>query len=42
MAGYAEQLGRLLDNLKKEYGYGKLDAMLVLKDILASVWKKRS
>lgn len=41
-AEYAEQLGRLLDNLKKEYGYGKLDAMLVLKDILASVWKKRS
>lgn len=42
MAEYAEQLGRLLDNLKKEYGYGELDAMLVLKDILASVWKKRS
>ena len=41
-AEYAEQLGRLLDNLKKEYGYGELDAMLVLKDILASVWKKRS
>lgn len=42
LAEYAEQLGRLLDSLKKEYGYGELDAMLVLKDILASVWKKRS
>lgn len=37
---YAAELKRLLDNLQKEYGYSELDAMLVLKDILATVWKK--
>ena len=38
---YATELNRLLDNLQKEYGYNELDAMLVLKDILAVVWKSR-
>lgn len=38
---YAMELKRLLDNLQKEYGYNELDAMLVLKDILAVVWKSR-
>lgn len=38
---YAVELNRLLDNLQKEYGYNELDAMLVLKDILAIVWKSR-
>lgn len=39
---YAVEIKRLLDNLEKEYGYNSLDAMLVLKDILAQVWKSRS
>lgn len=38
---YAIELNRLLDDLQKEYGYNELDAMLVLKDILAAVWKSR-
>lgn len=38
---YATELNKLLDNLQKEYGYNELDAMLVLKDILAVVWKNR-
>ena len=38
---YAKELERLLDNLQKEYGYHELDTFLVLKDILASVWKNR-
>lgn len=38
---YAAELGRLLDDLQKEYGYNELDTFLVLKDILASVWKSR-
>lgn len=39
---YATELRRLLDDLQKEYGYNELDAMLVLKDILAVVWKSRN
>jgi len=31
---YAKEIRRLFDELEKEYGYSKLDAMLVLKDIL--------
>lgn len=31
---YAKEIRRLFDDLEKEYGYSKLDAMLVLKDIL--------
>ena len=39
---YAEALCKLLIRLEKEYGYDELNSMLVLKDILATVWKKRS
>jgi len=35
---YAAGLRALLDSLKAQYGYTELDAMLVLKDILAHVW----
>ena len=38
---YAKELRRLLDDLEKKSGYGELDSMLVLKDILASVWKNK-
>lgn len=38
---YADELSRLLTRLKNEYGYNDLNAMLVLKDILAQVWKNR-
>lgn len=38
---YAAELSRLLDQLRREYGYGELDAFLVLKDILAAVWNSR-
>ena len=38
-APYAEGLERLLEELKRQYDYGELDAFLVLKDILAAVWK---
>ena len=37
---YAKQLRALLERLKREYGYGETDALLVLKDILAHVWKQ--
>ena len=40
-ANYATRLSMMLDELKKEYGYSELDALLVLKDILAKVWKSR-
>lgn len=40
-AGYKTELSRLLSGLEKKYGYNELDAFLVLKDILASVWKER-
>ena len=40
-ACYAVEMDRLLKSLEKEYGYNELDAFLVLKDILASVWKGR-
>lgn len=38
---YAKELGILLDDLQKKYGYNDLDATLVLKDILANIWKSR-
>lgn len=38
---YALQLNRLLGDLEKKYGFNELDAFLVLKDILAGVWKNR-
>ena len=39
---YEAELRRLLDQLKKAYGYGDLDTLLVLKDILAGIWKEQS
>ena len=38
---YMTALSELLDDLKKRYNYEELDSFLVLKDILASVWKNR-
>lgn len=32
---YSTQIRNMLDELQKNYGYSELDAMLVLKDILA-------
>ena len=38
---YAEKLSELLMDLKRKYSYDELNAFLVLKDILAAVWKSR-
>ena len=38
---YASELRRLLNDIEKKYGYNDLDSLLVLKDILAKVWKNR-
>lgn len=38
---YAVELRKLLDDLQKRYGYDELNAFLVLKDILAAVWKNK-
>lgn len=38
---YAPELTRLLERLEKQHGYSTLDAFLVLKDILASLWNSR-
>lgn len=38
---YATEIKRLLVQLKKEHGYSDVDACLVLKDILAHVWKDK-
>ena len=38
---YAVRLRELLDSLKNRYGYNDLDAMLVLKDILAHTWNSK-
>ena len=38
---YAAELDKLLRDLEKKYGYNELDSFLVLKDILAFVWKGR-
>lgn len=38
---YAYQLNEMLESLKDTYKLSELDAMLVLKDILYQVWKKR-
>ena len=38
---YIIKLGELLDSLKNRYGYNDLDAMLVLKDILAHAWNNK-
>lgn len=36
---YAPALQEMLTRLRVEYGYNNTDALLVLKDILARVWK---
>ena len=36
---YAPQLQEMLTQLQVDYGYHRTDALLVLKDILARVWK---
>ena len=36
---YAPALREMLTQLQVEYGYNETDALLVLKDILARVWK---
>ena len=36
---YAPSLQEMLTRLQVEYGYNRTDALLVLKDILARVWK---
>ena len=38
---YARRINIMLDELKQEYDFSEQDAMLVLKDILYNVWKKR-
>lgn len=38
---YEVRLGAMIDELKAEYGYSEMDTFLVLKDILAKVWKER-
>ena len=38
---YAKELTALLSHLKRDYGYSDLDALLVLKDILAHVWNQK-
>lgn len=38
---YTAELKKMLDDLEKKYGYNELDSFLVLKDILASIWKNR-
>lgn len=40
-ANYARRLDEMLNELKEEYSYSEQDALLVLKDILAQVWKAR-
>lgn len=37
---YEVRLTEMLEELKKEYRYTELDAFLVLKDILAKIWKQ--
>lgn len=36
---YAPALGEMMTRLQVEYGYNHTDALLVLKDILARMWK---
>lgn len=38
---YAVKLEGMIADLRSRYGYSDLDAFLVLKDILATVWKNR-
>ena len=38
---YTCRISKMLDEIEQEYQLSKLDAMLVLKDILYHVWKNR-
>ena len=38
---YARRINIMLDELKQDYQFNEQDAMLVLKDILGNVWKRR-
>lgn len=38
---YARRIDMMLDELEQEYHFNKQDAVLVLKDIMYHVWKKR-
>lgn len=38
---YACRISEMLDEIEQEYQLSKLDAMLVLKDVLYHVWKNR-
>ena len=38
---YATRLNTMLEELRQEYHFDEQDAMLILKDILAQVWKGR-
>lgn len=38
---YARRLNEMLDEIRQQYQLNEQDAMLVLKDILYNVWKKR-
>lgn len=38
---YAHRINIMLDELKQDYQFNELDAMLVLKDILYNTWKNR-
>ena len=41
MDSYAVRLEAMIEELRSCCGYSELDAFLVLKDILAAVWKGR-
>lgn len=41
IAFYSYELKKLLAQLRADYGYSELDALLVLKDILGHCWKSR-
>lgn len=38
---YTTELSKLLHRLEREHGYSRLDAFLVLKDILATMWNQK-
>lgn len=42
ITNFAHRINLMLDELKHEYQFNEQDAMLVLKDILANVWKSRN
>lgn len=38
---YEQQISKLFKQLSTDYGFTDLDALLVLKDIMAQVWKQK-